>query len=1550
MRFLGRRYWLLVGMIGLALGLIVPAALADTTSANHKVMIYPGPGDSIDQLKQQGIEKVDNYGSYWVAEVGDKDLAKVKATFGNRAVPANDLNHIELRAGSIDTTGNEPAVPADMEQAETPGRRLRIVQFKGPIQPEWLAKLKSVNGVKVINYVPNNAYLVFLDAAAEKEVRTLRDPAGPVQWVGAYHPAYKLTPAMQNADIIMDVNVAVVDAPEAETALEFIQSFARQSQLSETRVPNQRMISARINAAALSEIARLPEVLWIDPINKIKPMDEVQALILSSDTNSPGPGIGGPLPPAAGGQHYLDFLTTAVGGGSAAFTNPATYPIIDIADSGFSAGLPGLFDFFQPAFGLRVVYATYDVSCGAYNIAKTTGNSNVVCVAEIKLGAGDDTTAVGHGTAIASIISGFSTNSANQDPSGFQFGMGVSPYGLIGSTRVFQPDVIIDDAPTCQYHVDDVFCVNNFPQLIFNEYGVEARIANNSWDEGLVFGNVAGANAGLYDANCQQYDIGVRDAQPTGSTNTPSPFPLNQEMIMVFANGNAGNVGNVGGFGDTTLTPPATSKNVISVGATTSVRMDGSGCEPNVLQDNSFQIAPYSAFGPTLDGRFKPEILAPDTTIYAVNSTFWTNAALGTIGLEGDQVPPRPLGLPADTNGIYYCGDGPDSIVIQEPTPVAFNAVRGTSFSTPAISGGIQLLWWYFQNRLTDELGTPLLQPSPAMAKSYLCNSARYLPFTDPATHAMDTLPSIAQGMGMMDLQRMFDGVPRVLRDESTRRAIDTPLITTNPVPQQTFFSQSGQSYEASGQVFDPTKPFRVTLAWTDAPGVPGSGKQLVNDLNLEVTVMGQVYKGNVFSGPNSVPGGTADSLNNMESVFLPAGQTGTWSVVVRAADIAGQGVPNVGSDLGQDYALVVYNAASTNRSDVPNLSTNNSCGTAILLTDDSSTFSNTLSTTGPNTYHKVHPSPSAAVGGAEEFFKLTNPTPGSVFTISTVGSSFDNVLSIWRVQVVPEAIFIRGECGALIEVTSTNGGISSTVTFTADGSNDYYIVAEPHNGGPGGLLVLNVNATISTIVVTPSSLVFPSEPVGLTSAVQSVTFQNNTPNTIINISTANIQGSNAADFVIESQSCAGGPVAPGRNCSVNIGFSPTATGPRSAQLVITDDATGSPRIVPLSGFGTPAVPVICLSSGNSTLNFASQLLTTTSAVQSITITNCGSAVLNITSVSLTGLGSNDFTVTQTCTNGPIAPGGTCTLNVTFEPQAVGTRNATLVITDDAPGGSSTLSLTGVGVALAPAVCFGSSSLNFADTVVGVTSSVQSVTITNCGTAPLVLQTNAMVTGANAGDFIITVSTCGTVLTGNTCQVNVEFAPTAGGPRSADLEFLDNASGSPQLLSLTGNGGLSQPDAAIGRTVNVRRMVGGGIENTTGDGQEFKQFIRRGARQPVRFYVTLKNVGSAPDHFTVQGDGNGGESNIVGFTVNYFLGSAVRDSLDVSSAVKSGVFSSSTLAPTAITGDATMMRIEIFAANKTLLGKNVPATFKLTFTSASDPSKVDVVRAKVTTR
>ena len=70
-------------------------------------------------------------------------------------------------------------------------------------------------------------------------------------------------------------------------------------------------------------------------------------------------------------------------------------------------------------------------------------------------------------------------------------------------------------------------------------------------------------------------------------------------------------------------------------------------------------------------------------------------------------------------------------------------------------------------------------------------------------------------------------------------------------------------------------------------PGNPAAFQQLVNDLDLDVTIGGQTYKGNVFTEDHSVPGGCYDGVNNMESVFLPAGGAVTsgapYTVVVRA-------------------------------------------------------------------------------------------------------------------------------------------------------------------------------------------------------------------------------------------------------------------------------------------------------------------------------------------------------------------------------------------------------------------------------------------------------------------------------------------------------------------------------------------------------------------------------------------------------------------------------------------------------------------------------------------
>src|SRR6185369_6984096 len=115
--------------------------------------------------------------------------------------------------------------------------------------------------------------------------------------------------------------------------------------------------------------------------------------------------------------------------------------------------------------------------------------------------------------------------------------------------------------------------------------------------------------------------------------------------------------------------------------------------------------------------------------------------------------------------------------------------------------------------------------------------------------------------------------------------------------------------FTLSGSVARADQPFRVTLAWSDAPGTT-AGSPWVNDLDLEVSIGGVTYLGNVFSGAESAPGGAADIKNNVESVFLPAGTTGDFTITVRASNLAGDGVPGNNDPTDQDFALIVYNAS----------------------------------------------------------------------------------------------------------------------------------------------------------------------------------------------------------------------------------------------------------------------------------------------------------------------------------------------------------------------------------------------------------------------------------------------------------------------------------------------------------------------------------------------------------------------------------------------------------------------------------------------------------------
>jgi hypothetical protein len=323
----------------------------------------------------------------------------------------------------------------------------------------------------------------------------------------------------------------------------------------------------------------------------------------------------------------------------------------------------------------------------------------------------------------------------------------------------------------------------------------------------------------------------------------------NQQLIVVFAAGNDGS-------GANTVSSPGTAKNVITVGASENFRQTGAdGCGiGNTGADSANDIISFSSRGPVNstggDGRVKPDIVAPGTHI---------EAGVPQSNYDGSSV----------CNQFFPAGQ------------TLYGWSSGTSHSTPAVAGGAALVYQYFLN---SGLGAP----SPAMTKAFLMNSAAYM----TGVGAGGNLPSNSQGMGRMDLGRAFDGAQRLVVDQT-----------------QTFGS-TGQTFQVTGSVATTSQPFRVTLAWSDAPG-PTTGSPAVNNLDLEVTINGQTFRGNVFSGANSTTGGAADPRNNAESVFLPAGTSGNFTVTVRATNIAGDGVPGNGDTTDQDFALVIYNGVS---------------------------------------------------------------------------------------------------------------------------------------------------------------------------------------------------------------------------------------------------------------------------------------------------------------------------------------------------------------------------------------------------------------------------------------------------------------------------------------------------------------------------------------------------------------------------------------------------------------------------------------------------------------
>jgi len=440
----------------------------------------------------------------------------------------------------------------------------------------------------------------------------------------------------------------------------------------------------------------------------------------------------------------------------------------------------------------------------------------------------------------------------------------------------------------------------------------------------------------------------------------------------------------------------------------------------------------------------------------------------------------------------------------------------------------------------------------------------------------------------------------------------------------------------------------------------------------------------------------------------------------------------------------------------------------SLTISDDAANSPQTISLAGSGASSSISMSPSTLAFGNQAI-----GSPSTTQTVTITNSGFANV-AISSILASGNYSETDNCAGA-----SLNGGQSCTITVTFTPTN---------TGSIPGTITINDNAAGAPHIVTLSgtgqipvsfsaNLTFPATNVGTTSASQTMTLTNNLNQTLT------LTFSTSGDFTAAGNGTTpcSTTLAAKAKCTFGVTFTPTVNGAIKGALSVSYNAAGSPAVGFLQGTGQngPAAPLtfspVSLGFGNVALN--------TSSSKTVTVKNASSAAITINSVTTNGVYTVASSGTTPC-GGVLNAGATCTLTVTFTPLVAGSTAAGITISDTASVSTQILSATGTGVL---PVKLSPTSLSFGTVSVGSTSAVQTVTVTNNQTTAVTI--NSVVA---SGDFIYTsggTTPCGSsIAASGSCTLGVEFSPTAAGAISGNLTLTYGASGSPQVVSLSGTG------------------------------------------------------------------------------------------------------------------------------------------------------------------
>jgi hypothetical protein len=891
------------GMVSVAATLVCVSFLVAPSAEGTKVLVekpavQPAPGQPVayqpvdtEALAGLGATILAEYPFFYLADVPLPDLTQFLEAAQARgfAVAAREsFDEIRVNGYTFPSSGPLPELPPDLTLADYPGPTgLYLVQTVGPNRAEWEKALNQIG--EPIRYFADNTWLVRAATAQVKDLRALSF----IQHVSVYQPAYKLRADAFDAAGPFPMVVELDAGQDLKGVAEIVAGLSGET-VGQLPSGPAASVSAMLTLSDAITLAHLPEVVWIERLLPTAPSDERQTLAVSGNTNAGG------TQPINPGQ-YEAWLNAK------GFCTPKNHPTLCIDYGDLS--LPGNSAVVVYDTGLDLNICTADgtdclggsgVPGNQQHPDLTTREARFFCADHVQQGettkcldaAGhwDNSDGLGHGTAVASVITGDPIGGVEwlgtpaRDGLNYYLGSGVAPLAQIATFKIYTQNPICGYPLLCQIELgpfgpSDFQAYSQRVTNYYNSHGQSARFANHSWNWPF---------DSSYNSMSRMFDFLVRDADGNADH-------FNNPSTIVVTSGN---------WADSNwsarVAAPGTAKNVITVGAienwrTSDVAPWTSSGYPDLEDQQDCRrgdatsiktISKWSRRGFVGDEqdpmhRFKPDLVAPGTRIGGAYSR--------AVAAEEMNCEPSP----GDPNGRYYTRQ------------------LGTSFAAPLLTGGAVLADAWYRRTHNGAI------PSPALIRAMLVahgddlyggtdgmpvQSSQY-----PNARGEGTLghrPTRAQGWGRLNLDRVFvnNGPGVAYFDEDHN---------TTPVRR---FVPGSSSWSTTLTYNTPNPEIVVVMVYTDYPAAAGATILKVNNLDLVVRNGSYKYYANTFDAasgytPRTLLGLAGDLMNTVEMVRIQPGQLtgGNFAVEVRPVAISAKAVPGLDSGSNQDFALYVY-------------------------------------------------------------------------------------------------------------------------------------------------------------------------------------------------------------------------------------------------------------------------------------------------------------------------------------------------------------------------------------------------------------------------------------------------------------------------------------------------------------------------------------------------------------------------------------------------------------------------------------------------------------------